>query len=101
MTTGQKGSVQPWKADTETFHGQITISMTSITGNVAITRSMSWIGEHLPLYQYQLPRHDPEHEDESPMLSVKSLLLPGTATGQPQVALGNTRSNIRWTHTRA
>lgn len=41
MATGQKGSVQPRRTDIETFHGQITISMTLITGNVAITRSMS------------------------------------------------------------
>lgn len=41
MATGQKGSVQPWRTDTETFHSQITVFMTLITGNVAITRSMS------------------------------------------------------------
>lgn len=40
MATGQKGSVQPWKTDIETFQGQITVSMTSITGNGVITRSM-------------------------------------------------------------
>lgn len=41
MATGQKESVQPWRTDTETFHAQITASMTLITGIVAITRSMS------------------------------------------------------------
>lgn len=41
MATGLRGNAQPWRTGTETFHDQITASMTWTTGSVAITRSMS------------------------------------------------------------